>query len=324
MSDLSSSIALEQIGICIFPDVSARQVMDVAMHADQLGLGFVGVGDVHELWADSYVSLALAAIATDRIKIGPWVTNSVTRHPTVTANAVTTLNDLSNGRALLGLGVGDGAVRLMGLQPATIGQLTEAIGVIRRKLQNGRDTSKATIPPIYWAAAGDRSTHEGARVADGVIVSGWITDELLRHSIHTIHQGASGRSLQPVRIFNTALAIDDDGAAAVAAARAYVARSLARPSSVRVPGWSEADFDRFRRGYDFRRHFRADQELAELVPNELVRKKAIVGTPSDCAALLQQVFAAGFERVALVPLGEPKRVLTRLVDDVIPLMRGTS
>src|SRR6202012_5881252 len=113
MSDLPSSIALEQIGICIFPDVSARQVMDVAMHADQLGLGFVGVGDVHELWADPYVSLALAAISTDRIKIGPWVTNSVTRHPTVTANAVTTLNDLSNGRALLGLGVGDGAVRLM-------------------------------------------------------------------------------------------------------------------------------------------------------------------------------------------------------------------
>ncbi len=322
MSDLSSSIAPERIGICIFPDISARQVMDVARHADELGLGFVGVGDVHELWADPYISLALAAVATRRIKIGPWVTNPVTRHPTVTANAVMTLNDLSNGRALLGLGVGDGAVRLMGLQPARINELADAIAAIRGKLENGRD--RGTAPPIYWAAAGDRSTQEGARVADGVIISGWITDELLTHSIHTIHQGAAGRSQQPVRIFNTALAIEDDGAAAVAAARPYVARSLARPSSVRVPGWSEADFDRFRRGYDFQRHFRADQELAELVPNELVRKKAIVGTPSECAALLQRVFAAGFERVALIPLGDTKRALSRLVDDVIPLVRGTS
>src|SRR3954469_21354930 len=92
MSDKQKGVAAEQVGVCFFPTRSAGEVVDVAMLCEELGFGFLGVGDVHELWADPYLSLALAARATARINIGPWVTNPVTRHPTVTANAIATLN----------------------------------------------------------------------------------------------------------------------------------------------------------------------------------------------------------------------------------------
>ena len=320
MGDLPHAMLPDRLGICIFPERSVRDLVDVATFADELGIGFLGVGDVHELWADPYVGLGAAATATKRVKLGPWVTNPVTRHPGVTANAMMTLNDVSGGRAVLGIGVGDGSVRLMGAKPAKLDDLASAIAGIRTSMENACERLPGPPIPIYWAAAGERSTRAGARVADGVIVSGWIAGEMLQDAVRVMAEGAGGRTVRPLQVFNTALAIDDDPEVAIRRARPYVARALARPSSAKVPGWSDAEVERFRRAYDFRRHFRADQELAGLVPNELVQKKAVAGTPLDCARLLHAVIASGFDRVTLIPVGEPKVLLERLVREVIPLI----
>jgi 5,10-methylenetetrahydromethanopterin reductase len=290
--------------------------------SEELGFGFLGVGDVHELWADPYVALALAAAATRRIKIGTWVTNPLTRHPTVTANAIATLNDVSGGRAFLGIGAGDGSVRLIGGEPAALDQLAGVLAVIRKHMQAPRAGLRRDPVPIYWAAAGQRSTREGARHADGVIVSGWNTPELLRDSLEAIAESAAARGSAVVPIFNTGLAIDDDRARASALAKPYVARALARPSSARVAGWSKVDVERFRKAYDYQRHFRSDQELGALVPDELVSKKAIAGTPRDCAAQIVQVMDAGFERIAVIPMGDTETALRRLADEVLPIACG--
>jgi 5,10-methylenetetrahydromethanopterin reductase len=297
------------------------EVADIASLCDSLGFGFLGVGDVHELWADPYVSLALAAAATKRISIGPWVTNPITRHPTVTANAVATINDLSGGRAFLGIGVGDGGVRLIGDRPAKLEYLAEAISLIRTRMQAPREGVRREAVPIYWASAGEKSTREGGRHADGVIVSGWNTPELLRESIQTIGEGAVGRG-HVVPIFNTGLVIDDDSLRALALAKPYVARALARPSSAKVAGWSAEDVERFKEAYNFQRHFRSDHELGQLVPDELVVKKAIAGTPRECAAQMRQIFDAGFERIAVIPMGDTRTALRRLAADVLPLLAG--
>src|SRR5262249_13882497 len=100
------------------------------------------------------------------------------------------------------------------------------------------------------------------------------------------------------------------------------ARALARPSSAKVEGWSEQDVERFRKAYDFQRHFRSDHELGKLVPDELVAKKAIAGTPRECAAMIRQIFDAGFERLALIPIGDVRIELRRLARDVLPLIAG--
>ena len=67
---------------------------------------------------DTYVLLAAAARATERIVLGPLLANPVNRHPTVTASPIATIDELAPGRTLLGWGVGETAVRLAGLRPA--------------------------------------------------------------------------------------------------------------------------------------------------------------------------------------------------------------
>lgn len=309
----------ENVGVCYFPDKSAREVASMAMLCEGLGFGFLGIGDVQGLWSDVYVGLALAGEATRSIRIGPWVTNPVTRHSTVTANTLRTLDALYGGRLFLGIGVGDGAVRTIGQKPATIAELSAAIANIRQQL-----TASGIRPaslPVYWAAAGDRSTLAGARQADGVVVSGWITPELLADSRALVAEGASGRP-DVLPIFNTAIVIDDDRDRALAMAKPYVARALARPSAAKVSGWTADDVERFRRAYDFKHHFRSDHELGALVPAEMVQKKAIAGTPADCAMLLRRIFDAGFQQIAVIPMGEPERTLRRLAEEVLPMTAG--
>ncbi len=86
----------------------ARQVAEVAALAERLGYSRIWVADEGIAARDVYVSLAAVAAATAKAKIGPGVTNPYTRHPGVTAGAVAALDELSDGRAFLGLGAGGG------------------------------------------------------------------------------------------------------------------------------------------------------------------------------------------------------------------------
>jgi 5,10-methylenetetrahydromethanopterin reductase len=91
-----------------------RRVAELARQAE--GWGFTGllVADSQNLNADIWVELALAGAATSRLRLGPGVTNSATRHPAVTASAACTLQAETAGRAILGLGLGDSALAQIG------------------------------------------------------------------------------------------------------------------------------------------------------------------------------------------------------------------
>lgn len=78
------------------------------------------------LLADTYVMLTFAARGTDRIRLGPFVETPVLRHPAVLASSIATLDELAPERALLTLGSGDTAVRLLGKDPATVAELEAA------------------------------------------------------------------------------------------------------------------------------------------------------------------------------------------------------
>src|SRR2546423_3706306 len=80
---------------------------------------------------DTYVLLAAAARATERIMLGPLLANPVNRHPSVTASSIATVDELAPGRVVLGWGVGDTAVRLAGLKPARVKELEESTRSMR-------------------------------------------------------------------------------------------------------------------------------------------------------------------------------------------------
>src|SRR5688500_6085265 len=96
-----------QFGVWLLADQPADITARRARLAETVGLDLLGITDGQMIWRDLWISLAAAALGTKRIRLGPWVTNPVTRHPTVTASALCTLDELAGGRAFLGIGAGD-------------------------------------------------------------------------------------------------------------------------------------------------------------------------------------------------------------------------
>src|SRR5947208_2352240 len=91
-----------------------------AERAEASGFDGLLLVDSQNLAGDPYVSLALAAKVTDRLKLGTGVTNPVTRHAAATASAIATVQGESGGRAQLGIGRGDSALAHLGRAPAKV------------------------------------------------------------------------------------------------------------------------------------------------------------------------------------------------------------
>src|SRR5947208_8998046 len=93
--------------------------------AEDAGFSMLTTGDSQSLWADPFVTMAVAAERTTSPRIGVTVSNPMTRHPAVVASALVALQDLSGGRIVFGLSSGDSALRNIGLRPARLTELEE-------------------------------------------------------------------------------------------------------------------------------------------------------------------------------------------------------
>src|SRR5581483_1762630 len=157
---------------------------DLCRETEDAGFDWLGVADSQSVFRELYVALTLAVLHTRRLRLGPLVTNPLTRHLVVTASAMASVDEVAGGRAVLGLGSGDSAIHTIGAPPATLAGLEESIVTL------GRLTAGETIEraggagrarrwrvhratrriPIYLAAEGPRTLELAGRVADGVIV----------------------------------------------------------------------------------------------------------------------------------------------------------
>src|SRR5919199_2985632 len=118
-------------GVGYWGSLDARTVLDDVQRAERLGYDSVWIGDSQLLWREAYVLLGAAAALTRRVRLGIGVTNPVTRHPTVTASAMLTLQEASGGRALMGVGVGSTSVRTLGQQPVSRAELARWVELLR-------------------------------------------------------------------------------------------------------------------------------------------------------------------------------------------------
>ncbi|MBI4299306.1 MAG: LLM class flavin-dependent oxidoreductase [Chloroflexi bacterium] len=158
---------MPKVGVFMFQDFGYPAFVESAKLAEENGFDIFGLIDSTDAYSDYCAWDGLVAVNTSRIRIGPWVTNPLTRHPRVTANHMLTIHELSKGRAILGLGAGANAVRTIGWKPATTSVLREAVEVIRAKFRE----RKADIP-IYMAAGGPNYTRVAFQLADGIIGGG--------------------------------------------------------------------------------------------------------------------------------------------------------
>ncbi len=120
------------------------RVAELAHSAEDWGFTGLLVADSQNLTADIWVELALAAVATERLRLGPGVTNPVTRHLTVTASAAATLQAESDGRATLGLARGDSALSQIGRERLSVAAFERKLAMLQRGFSVARRWSSPT------------------------------------------------------------------------------------------------------------------------------------------------------------------------------------
>ena len=196
-------------GVTVLPDPPWHRLVELIQLAEQNGFDYGWTYDSHVLRQEPYPLLTLAARGTERIKLGLNVTNPATREPTVTASAFATLQDVSGGRMVMGIGRGDSARRDIGQKPVNVAEF-EAACRMMRDLMNGRpvnwnDTEielqwvggLAEIP-LYIAGYGPKVLAIAGCVADGVIVQ--VADpEIVEWIVGQVRPLGRGGWSRPVR-----------------------------------------------------------------------------------------------------------------------------
>jgi 5,10-methylenetetrahydromethanopterin reductase len=223
-----------RFGIMDVPREFATTVADMRL-AEDLGFTWGGLIDSQSVYRELYVTAALCTQATKRILLGPTVTNPVTRHPSVTAAAMATLDEVTDGRAIPGMGPGDSAVLNVGERPARLADLRAYVEAVRALL-SGQDVeyrgkrvhmswTRHTVP-IFLTAGGPRTLGLAGEIADGVVIHLGLQPEILCDAVARVHAGASRAGRDPAAVELWALApvrVSDDVATSVESMKSSLA-----------------------------------------------------------------------------------------------------
>lgn len=168
-------------GVWLFPGVAAAALVEAVVAAEELGLDEVWIAD-EGVAREPLVVLSAAATRTHRITLAVGITSPVVRHPGAIAASLATLDELSGGRARLGLGVGGHLT----LEPFGLG-VERPVAVLRDAIDTARDVfNRAGSPryrvpehampardvPIWVGARGPQMVRMAANRADGLLISG--------------------------------------------------------------------------------------------------------------------------------------------------------
>lgn len=305
----------------ITPGISPAEAVELGILVEEVGFDRLGVSCVAG-WPDTYQLQALIAARTDRIEIGSMVTNPYTRHVAVHAAALSTLQELSDGRAFCGLGVGAGLEELGIDYPRPARTLREHVAALRALLSGETVTvdgetlrlDGATLrrppPSRVPIAIGTRSEQVmklAGEVADVALVGArHLTPEIVSRYRDWLAEGAAriGRDVAEVEVLpRVTLCISDDADLAIESIKRFAAhyldilgphgppvdaerRDAIIASLAKATGWY----------FDLDRH--DPPELLRLIDADLARKFAIVGTPAECAEQMQDLLDLGFDGVS--------------------------
>jgi 5,10-methylenetetrahydromethanopterin reductase len=297
------------------------QFVALAKRAEELGFSYFWVADsgLHARYIYAY--LALAAFNTQSIQIGTGITNPILRHPGVSANAIATIDAISGGRAVMGVGAGDRPLAELGYRPAPVKAVREMITVSRRLFAKERFSfdgdscqlvdAKLHFPerpdlPIYVAASGPKMLALGGEVADGVFVQVGVWPACLRLALESVASGAAraDRPLEEVDVIAmTYGSVRDNRRQAMDESRpfaAWIPQTV--PTYCEVAGISRADMETVQRVYQGGELHEAT-EAANAVTDEMIEKFTLSGTPSEVRDKVSSILAAGMNHIAFFSMG---------------------
>ncbi|MFF7729485.1 TIGR03842 family LLM class F420-dependent oxidoreductase [Streptomyces sp. NPDC008001] len=326
-------------GLVLQTDPPATAVVDLMRRAERSGFRYGWTFDSAVLWQEPFVIYSRILEHTERLVVGPMVTNPSTRTPEVTASTFATLNDMYGNRTVCGIGRGDSAMRVAGRKPNTLASLRESIRVIR-DLAEGRETDVGGTPlkipwvrdgklPVWMAAYGPKALALAGQEADGFILQladPFLTEWMIKH-VRDAAAGA-GRDPSSVTICVAAPAyVGDDLAHAREQCRWFggmvgnhVADLVERygEHSGLVPDALTA-YIKQRHGYDYSHHGRAGNPSTDFVPDEIVDRFCLLGPAESHRERLEHLRSLGVDQFAVYAMHDAKEAtIDAYGQDIIP------
>ena len=320
-------------GVVFSGDFPLQRTLDGAVLAERLGFDACWLGE--DFFYHGGVATATAvAERTQRIAIGLGVLSPLPRHPALTAMEVATLDEIAQGRIVLGIGNGVPAwMRQMRLMPKSpLSAMREAVDSCRRLLAGESLTTAGTCftfdqvklgfepyrtsMPIYLGVEGPKGLQLSGEVADGTVISILAGPTYVRWAREHIADGqaSAGRAGQPHKlVVYVVISMDDDGRLAREAVRRTLAEYVGAGGPNFLTRQAGLADDRVA---EMSRIYRTGRLPIELVDDDMVGRVAVAGTHAECERGIANLIDAGADEVVFFPFPttDVERQLPRLAE----------
>ncbi|MDD3421424.1 MAG: 5,10-methylenetetrahydromethanopterin reductase [Methanocellales archaeon] len=318
------------LGIEFVPDMPLNDLVNHCVLAENQGFDAIWVTD-HYNNRNVYATLALVAEKTKRVRLGPGVTNAYQIHPALTASAIATIDNISNGRAMLGIGAGDRTtLASLGIQmDKPVEKLKEAVEIIRRLLTGERLSFQgdffriegaklslkcSEIPiPIYIGAQGPLMLRTASAIGDGVLINASHPLDF-KYAVSQVQEGSPKAGFDIAAYASFSVDLDEEKAKkAVVPVVAFIVAGSPAPVLERHD-IDSTDVDAIKSALakgDFRTAFRS-------VTNLMVDAFSIYGSPDHCIRRIKELHEIGVTQVVVgSPIGPDVPTSIKLIGEEI-------
>lgn len=331
-----------KVGIAILPKLPMGELVAFGRRCEAHDLS-LWVSD-ERFFRDVFVSLSALACNTTASKLGTGATDPYIRHPLLTAAAMASLDELSGGRAILGMGAGISGFDALGIKRISPARaLRDAIELSRRFWAGEAVTSSSDFAPakaatlgfaareipVFVTGRGPMVLALGGELADGVIIGHFTSERGLSFARGHIDSGLKKRSpdrRHPEIAVWAYTSVSRNGDAARAAVKPAIGRTVRSTREVLSLLGEKGErlieqLDKF--GYA--RSAAYDAAMREAVSDALTLQLSVSGTPSECIDRIRAIRACGVDQVVLLPYppeGETIPQMAELIfSDVLPAIR---
>jgi 5,10-methylenetetrahydromethanopterin reductase len=303
------------------------ELMTFIRRVEAAGFDGVGILDSQLLCRDTFVTLGQAATHTSRLTLFPAVTNPFTRHASVLAGAIQTVEELAPGRVKFVIGTGYTSASTIGRKPATLAEMRGCIGVVKALLAGERVDFSGTSGrlgyasgrriPVLMAASGPKAIEVAGEIADGVLLLAGFNRGIAGAALGHLERGArrAGRRLSDLEIIWAVRT----GTAATTEEAHRVARPIAvhwgilrwgghwlEPAGLRLPKLEIPDavwkiYPDLSHAHDWEAAIAATSFVSDEVVAQLCQAMGLIGTPDDCASRIIEMTKLGIRSLYLMP-----------------------
>ena len=333
-------------GVVLQTNPPARRVVEFAKRAEANGFTHVWVFDSPVLWQEPFVILSRILAETERVVVGPMVTNPGSRDWPVLASTFATLNDAYGPRTICGIGRGDSALRVIGRKPRTLAEMVEAMRVVKGLVAgetvdyHGTDLRFPWVEhgwdlPMWGAGYGPRALDCIGRHADGFVLQ--LADpQILEWTRVAVMEAAAAQGRAPGSVATCVVApayVGDDiahqreqlrwfggmvGNHVADLVKRYGENSRSMPKAL-------TDYIKDRADYDYAHHGRAGNPSTDFVPDAIVDRFCVLGRVEDHIAKLTTLRDMGTDHFAIYLMHDAEEeTLDAYGRSVLPVLTGTA